>query len=280
MIRRILLGLSGSQFVRSEIEYAATLAERYGADVTGVTLVAVERLEDVGPVPLGAADSAEVLRDSRRKAAHERLVESVGLFERAMRATGLRHQVKWEERREAFDLLISESRYHDLMVFGLRSLFETGHEGEATGEAGETLARLVAAGVRPILAVASEYRPIQRVLVAYSGSMESAKALRQYLQLHPFREVEMRIVVFGHDPDKAARLLTNAELYCRAHGFAPQLVHLPGAPKDQILPYANDWDADLIVLGNSAKNLLLRRTLGETALHVMRHARCPLFLSQ
>lgn len=257
MIRRILLGLSDAEYVRSEIEYAVSLADRYGAEITGVTLVARQ-----GQASLEAA---------------------VGAFEQAARAAGLRHQVKREERREAFDLLISEGRYHDLTILGLRSWLEL--RGDAAGEvgageSGEMLARLVSAGVRPILAVASEYRPIRRVLVAYSGSMESAKTLRQYLQLHPFRDVEMRIVVFGHEPAKAARLLEGAQQYCRAHGFAPQLVHLSGAPHDQILPYARDWDADLIVLGNSAKNLLMRRVLGETALHVMRHARCPLFLSQ
>ena len=254
MIRRILLGLRGSESVRSEIEYAVLLADRYGAEITGVTLVAREGREEF--------DSA------------------IEAFEQAARAAGLRHQVKREERRDAFDLLISEGRYHDLTILGLHGLFESGGAGEAANGPGEQLARLVAAGVRPILAVAPEYRPIRRVLVAYSGSMESAKTLRQYLQLHPFRDVEMRIVVFGHEPEKAARLLEGARQYCRAHGFAPQLVHLPGAPQDQILPYARDWDADLIVLGNSAKNLMMRRVLGETALHVMRHARCPLFLSQ
>ncbi|MFO0901825.1 MAG: universal stress protein [Pirellulales bacterium] len=262
MIRRILLGLNDADHVRSEIEYAVSLGDRYGAEITGVTLVARP-----GEAFLEAA---------------------VAAFEQAARAAGLRHQVKREARRDAFDLLISEGRYHDLTILGLRSLLERrgGGEGagetgeEGTGEPGETLARLVAAGVRPILAVAPEYRAIRRVLVAYSGSMESAKTLRQYLQLHPFRDAEMRIVVFGHEPARATRLLEGARQYCRAHGFAPQLVHLSGAPHDQILPYARDWDADLIVLGNSAKNLMMRRVLGETALHVMRHSRCPLFLSQ
>ncbi len=40
------------------------------------------------------------------------------------------------------------------------------------------------------------------------------------------------------------------------------------------------WQADMIVLGNSAKNLLRRRVLGETALHAIRESTLPLFLSQ
>ena len=45
MIRRILLGLGGSEFARSEIQYAVDLADRYGAEVTAVTVVAVDKIE-------------------------------------------------------------------------------------------------------------------------------------------------------------------------------------------------------------------------------------------
>lgn len=280
MIRRILLGLSGSEFTRSEIQYAVELADRYGAEVTGVTVVAVDKMDWVGPVPLGAGGAARELRESRQQEAHEHLERSVALFEQTARDASVRHQVKREERRDAFDLLISEGRYHDLTICGLRSIFESAHVGEARGESGETLARLIASGVRPLLAVAPTYRPIRKVLVTYSGSMESAKTLRQFLQLHPFRGVALRVAVFNHTEEKAARLLAGAEQYCRAHGFAPELIHVPGSPKDQILPFASDWNADLIVLGNSAKNFLLRRVLGETALHVMQASNVPLFLSQ
>jgi nucleotide-binding universal stress UspA family protein len=40
------------------------------------------------------------------------------------------------------------------------------------------------------------------------------------------------------------------------------------------------WQADMIVLGNSARSLLMKRVLGETALHIIRNADRPLFLSQ
>lgn len=280
MIRRILLGLGGASFTQSEVDHAIDLADRHGATITAVTTVDVDRLDYVGPVPLGAAESARELRESRRKEAHEHLERAIALVESACRSASIRCQVKREERESAFDLLISEGRYHDLTICGLRSVFEIGHLGEASGEGGETLARLVASGVRPIMAVASQSRPIRRVMIAYSGSMESAKTMRQFLQLHPYRGVQLRVVVFNHTPEKAARLLSGADEYCRAHGYKPDLVHIPGSPKDQLLPVAVDWGADLIVLGNSAKNLLLRRVLGETALHAMQHADRPLFLSQ
>ena len=53
-----------------------------------------------------------------------------------------------------------------------------------------------------------------------------------------------------------------------------------GSPKDHLLPMATLWQADMLVLGNSAGNLLVKRVLGETALHIIRNADRPLFLCQ
>ena len=74
--------------------------------------------------------------------------------------------------------------------------------------------------------------------------------------------------------------LAKAKTYCEAHGFEPETECVTDPPLENLLPYADEWNADLIVLGNSAKNMLLRRILGDTALHVMRHSERPLFLAQ
>ena len=56
--------------------------------------------------------------------------------------------------------------------------------------------------------------------------------------------------------------------------------YCPGSPKERLLPEAADWEADMIVIGNSARSLLSRKLFGETALHVIRNADRPLFLCQ
>lgn len=280
MVRRILVGLGATAFARSEVLHAVELAQRYNAELTGVTVVDLRRLDHVGPVPIGADAAASQLRSRRHEDAHRHVEEAIATFVSACREAGVRHHVKHEERADAFDLLISEGRYHDLVVLGLHGVFEGGLLQEAPGEASETLARLISSGVRPIVAVAEQYRPIRKVLIAYSGSMESAKTMKQFAQFRPWLSAAVRVVVFNHTPERASRLLRGAEEFLHAHGIAAEVLHVPGLPHDQILPHAADWNADLIVLGNSAKNLMLRRVLGETALRVMRAADRPLFLSQ
>jgi nucleotide-binding universal stress UspA family protein len=53
-----------------------------------------------------------------------------------------------------------------------------------------------------------------------------------------------------------------------------------GDPVQELVPYAEKWEANLIVAGNSAKNLLLRKLFGETALQLHRASPLPLYLAQ
>lgn len=275
MIKRILVGLSGTKFTAAAIRQAVELATAHDAEVTGVSVVDVGRLSRVGPVPLGAMTYAGEQRTARLQVAREHVEQSLREFEQACGERGVRHRVLQEEG-EPFSLMIDEARYHDLMIFGLRSLFEF----DLVSDPHDALVRLVASGVRPILAVSEEPRPIESVLIAYSGSMESAKTMKWFVQSRLWPRAKLRIVTFEHPPERAESLVADAADFCRAHGFEPEEAYVAQSPKDHLLPYAAGWDADLIVVGNSAKNLLLRRLFGETALHAIRHADRPLFLAQ
>jgi len=221
MIKRILVGLGGTPYTTVAIERAVKLAKQCDAEITGVTVVNFERIATVGLVPKGVLNTARELAKERVRVTRDAVEDAIGALESACTAEGIKYRVKREEREDPFDLMISLARYHDLMIFGLRSIFEYDISFE---DSQDTLARLIAAGVRPIIAVSERFRPIQKVMIAYSGSMEPAK--------------------------------------------------------DFILPMATLWQADMIVLGNSSGGLLLKRLIGETALHIIRNADRPLFLSQ
>ncbi len=85
---------------------------------------------------------------------------------------------------------------------------------------------------------------------------------------------------FGGDAVAAARRLGKAAAYFAAHGRPVETDHASGDAAKELIPYAEAWNADLIVAGNSAKNLLLRRIFGETALQLLRESPLPLYLAQ
>jgi len=275
MIKRILVGLGSLDYARSATAMAIDLAKSHEAELTGVTLFDAERLDDTGPIPIGAGQLAKELKESRLDDASAIIQAAEVYFLAECKKAGVRHSLQ-HETGDPLEALVSLTRYHDLVVCGLQSLFEHGVVDEPPDE----LAMLLQEGVRPLLAVSDKDRPIRKVLIAYSGSMESAKTMRRFVQLRMWPEAKLKIVTFHENIEAGENRLAKAVEYCQAHGLNPETECIPKPPLEHILPYADDWGADLIVLGNSAKSMLLRRILGETALHVMRNAERPLFLAQ
>ena len=278
MIKRILLGLGGTPYTTVAIQRAVCIAKRFDAEITGVTVL---DLDQVTKIDLAQEDTITAAMN-RVIVTRERIEESISEFKSACAAEGIKHQVKQEEKEASFDLMISLARYHDLMIFGLRSIFEYNVSivDLSVEEPKDTLARLISAGVRPIIAVSDTFRPIQKVLIAYSGSMESAKTMKRFVQMRLWPDAKLKIVTFQSSEEKARHLLNDASEYCRAHGYSVLGESNPESPKDFLLPIATYWQADMIVLGNSARNLLVKQVLGENALHIIRNADRPLFLCQ
>lgn len=275
MIKRILVGLGEKEYTTAAIQRATELAVAHDAEVTGVSIVDVKRLSDVGPVPIGGAAYAASLRDHRLKLAHEHVEHALQEFEQVCGGLGVCHRTLCEES-EPLSLMINKARYYDLMVFGLQSLFEF----DLVPDPHDALVRLVQAGVRPLIAVTKDFTPVKKVLISYSGSMESAKAMKRFVQMRLWPEAKLQIVTFEHPVEVAEQLVGDAADYCRAHGFEVEEAFVPKSAKNHLLPHATEWGADLIVVGNSGKNLLLRRIFGETALHAIRNSDRPLFLAQ
>ena len=279
MLRRILVSLGGTGFSSAGIRRAVELAQIHDAQVTAVTVADIKRLRRVGPVPIGGGGAARDLREHRLQVSQKRVEEAIGEFESACNAAGVKHCVRREEGNP-FHLMLSCARYHDLMIFGLRSIFEYGILGDADYKPSDVLTRLITGGVRPLIANSDEYRPVRRVLIAYSGSVESAKTMKRFIQFRLWPEMTLRIVTFQDCVEKGEQVCAEAAEYCRVHGLEPEVQRGVGKPKKGLLGEAADWQADMIVLGSSARSLLSRRVFGETALHVIRKADRPLFLGQ
>jgi len=275
MIKRILLGLGGTPFTDVAIERALELAQLHNALVTGVTVVDVKRLTRVGPVPPGGGAYAARLRDKRLNVTEEQVENAIAKFSQKSAEFNIATKIV-RETGDSFEAMIAHARYNDVTIFGLKSLFDYGFDFEPR----DALIRLVSQGVRPIIAVAPKFRPIRKVLIAYSGSMESAKAMRRYVQLNPWRDVGLRIVHFGKSSENLTRLLNDAAAYCQAHGFDAETDVVDSAAKDHLIEYAQQNNMDLVVMGNSIRHLIVRHLLGDTVLNAIRQSDRPLFLAQ
>jgi nucleotide-binding universal stress UspA family protein len=58
------------------------------------------------------------------------------------------------------------------------------------------------------------------------------------------------------------------------------VVHDPRPALEHLVAMSAEWNADLIVMSNGARGLLMRKILGDTVQAVIRRAECTVFLSQ
>lgn len=282
MLKRVLLGIGHEPASYAAIRHAAEIAQPHGAEVCAVLTAEVELASDALSPAMGASEALRRLEAEQRRvdAQGAALAENVRRFEATCAALGVAHQLAAKpEDLTPWEHFTERARYNDLMVIGHARSFVEGTLGYQRRKAGEVLVQLITAGVRPLLAVAPEHRRIRRALVCYSGSMESAKTMKRFIQLRPFPDIAMKILSVGKG-ERGAALVAEAAAYCQAHGYDPETEVLSGSPQRRILPAAEAWGADVIVMGNSARSLMLRNILGETALHVMRYTDRPLFLGQ
>ncbi|MCL4209209.1 MAG: universal stress protein [Phycisphaeraceae bacterium] len=275
MLKRILVGLGGTPYTLAAMQHALDLARRHQAETTGVTVLEASQVADVGPVPLGAGAAAAELREHRVReilaaqdeqiARFHRLFDSANCVARVIRETG-----------DPFEELTSLWRYHDLTILGLQGLFEYG----VVRDPQDCVVRLIAKGVRPILAVAREHRVIRRVVIAYNGSMGSAKTMKRFIQSRLWDDPEIHIVCFELPEGESRALLHAAQDYCRAHGYEAAIHHVQESPRSGLPPFVERLGADLVVMGSTNRSRLAKLMLGDTAVHMLRHATIPLFLGQ
>jgi hypothetical protein len=197
MIKRILVGLGGTPFTAVSTHCATELARLHDAQTTGVTVVDLNKLGKVGPVPAGAGIYAQRMRERQARVTKEGVETAIAAFKSHCSAQQVVCRRIEYEQKDPFTAMIAEARYNDLTIFGLRSIFDYGF----TSDPDKAIVKLVTQGVRPILAVADNYRPIKKALIAYSGSMESAKAIRHFLHLRPWPDVKLHIVHFKESGD-------------------------------------------------------------------------------
>jgi nucleotide-binding universal stress UspA family protein len=238
-----------------------------------------QRLNRVGPVPAGAGSAAVELREHRLAVTRDLIEQAVESLKSACEESNV-HVVVHREHGKPFELMVNYARYHDVSVFGLRSMFEYDVLGDFDVKPAEMLSRMVNGGVRPIVAVSERFRSIRRVLIAYGGSMRAAEAMKHFVRLQPWPGASLRILACGGDMPDADRLLSDAFVYCRQHGLEPDLKYRPGSASKEILAEAAEWDADMIVLGTSRGSIFSKAVFGTTALQVIRNADRPLFLGR
>jgi nucleotide-binding universal stress UspA family protein len=273
MIKRILVALSGTPCTSSAIAHGIELAKSHNAELTGVTVFDIDRLQDVGPIPIGGATAAHNLGEHRMALAKEQIEDSITEFEKACCDAEITHRVI-RETGDSAKCLLDDWRYHDITVIGLRGLFEYG----VLHDHSDIALDVIGNGLRPLLAVSEQYRPIKSALVAYDGSPLAARAMKAYCMLGIWKPMPTTVACFKGQDGDANRLLSDAASYLTSHTIPTTTKRIEEKPRNAILEEMYACNADLLVMGAAKRTRLGRKLLGDTARFALENSTRPIFL--
>jgi nucleotide-binding universal stress UspA family protein len=132
---------------------------------------------------------------------------------------------------------------------------------------------------------------LRTILVAFDGSDQSHKAFDLALEIAGKFKAKLEVLGVVRLPEPAISVEVDALLDSGTTHFADEFARLStqasslgvelesqvvvGHPAEQILRYAEDSHADLIIMGRRGMTRATRWILGSVSERVMRYAHCP-----
>ncbi len=272
-LKRVIVALGGSEYMDAAVAEACQIAGRNEAEIIGVAVLDETLVDPVEPAPMGAGSAAADLRAERQASVEAGMNEAIARFESMVAAAGIPHRTQ-QIVGDAQEALSDALRLADLAIVGIRHAFDYG----TIAHSEDFLGRVARGSGRPILAMTSPARRIDRVLVAYDGSTASADALRAFAVLNAFDPSIVRVANCAEDDSDSGSLLEEGMSYLRLHGHTVEGVVLEGSPSTVLLEHAEAWNADLLVMGAVGRRGLSRLLLGDTASAMLTRSDVPLLI--
>ena len=269
----ILIHLDESRNCPARLTAAVNLAQALGARLTGLSIM---------PSPeLLAKTAVSVTPETilaERQVAKDRAEQQQELFKQAVAAVRLNSEWRCVTGEPSHQVNY-HARFHDLVVIGQTDhqdpdSFGSGFVNHVVLGAGRPVLMIPYIGPRPTLG--------QRVLVAWNGSREAARAVFDALPLlDKARQVTLLTIATesGTEAESSAGELCH---YLSRRGIAATAVHLPAGDVevgDLLLDRAADEDFDLIVMGAYGHARLREIILGGATRHLLEHMTVPVLLS-
>lgn len=278
MIKRILVPLDHSKYSESAVELACFIAKYHESEITGMVVLDLPGIEhSLGSTPIGGMYYAEKLEEKKRKEAEEHIRKILEKFEEQITAQGIKFRAA-SLQGSPLQQIIDHSIYYDLVVSGSRLYcnFDAPRDGMP-------LTDLLDQTITPIYAVPEEINPPDisvekvRTLIAFDGSMASARALQEYAHLVRPDAVDVTLLTAKQEKEEAENLLDEAEHYLRAHGI--ETITRVRSEKD-IIAEIEDRIEDMhaVVVGVNAKKRFMKYFVGSTTKRVLDMNKRPVLL--
>jgi len=271
----ILVPIDEHPAAAGSIEAAIRLAGALGAHLEGLAIVPPLAV----PLRLRPRQSAAAIMKKEWERDRQEARAGIRRFEAQARKAGVASVEGLSVEAEAQAILSLRARTADLVVLPLPGEDDTGVLGGHSVEA-----TILSVG-RPVLLVPEKGLPAgfpRKVLVAWNGSRESARALSDAV---PLLARAKSVLVFSAGPAGDEGPLHGAKSavrYLARHAIAAEPLHATAADErvgDTILARARKAGADLVVMGAYGRPRFAELVLGGATRSVLRKAGIAVLMS-
>ena len=270
-LARILVHFPESECAEDLICFTVSLARQHHSRLRGLTLIDTTRFEELAATCESGAYALHELQ--RLKSSATRRDEVRKHFSFQCLAAGVDFELRQKEGSLP-DVLLDETRFHDLAVTAVSSDSMTGTAGELSSR---QLAEMVLKSAAPQLVLRRSSVSLERVLLIHDGSHSSSRAISSFSSARLFSDLTVRFLAVGPTAREARETLY--ESIDSIRNVFPHLEsgYLVGKPSQVIPPYIRQWDAQLTVLGVQKTPPWKRLLFGETIANILQKTPCALY---
>lgn len=283
MVGKVIFAcVDGSKFSNAVCEY--------GIDISKSTKIPLKLLNTVehshksskidfsGNIGLGEKDDLlEELTSEDEKESRILINKGKELLETLQqKATnaGLHSVITSQRHGKLYDNLSELQDKIRLLIVGLR-----GKDSQGNHIVGEQIEEIIRNIEVPTLIVNQEFRPINKILMAYDGSTSSIKALQSIVKSPLFKDDVRKYVVNVCDDERKSRmLLAQAAELLHDTKLNIELVSLKGEPLNELLKFQSEHDVDAIVMGAFSHGKIRSAIFGSFTLKMLQNSSKPLIL--
>lgn len=285
-MKRILLCTDGSIFCQSSYEYVAWFALRLDAtvDVLYVTDIRSQKITSTGDFSgsIGLGTSQELLKKlvdlehEKAKLNHQKAKVILETAKQFFESQGIEKVNLIHKTGFLVDCYHQFEAQANLIVLGKRG------EGAkfASGHLGANVERIIRASHKPCLVTSCDFKPIEKLLFAYDGSL-SCQKMAQFLVNSPlFQGLELHIVTVPKKDayEIAATRLEEAKQTTEKAGFNPICSLLEGERETMLSNYIQSYNISLLLMGAYGHSRIRHLVIGSTTAQLLRSSEIPVLL--
>ncbi|MBU2581467.1 MAG: universal stress protein [Alphaproteobacteria bacterium] len=158
-----------------------------------------------------------------------------------------------------------------------------GKRGEAADFArmhlGSNIERVVRASTKPILVASREFKPIERVLIAFDGGASITKGINYLSKAQTaFSGLSLTLLKVGECTADAKDRVDHATAMLRAVGYQVESRVVPGEPERVISEAVEEEKFNLLVMGAYGHSRIRSLIVGSTTTAMIRSCKIPIVL--